>query len=79
MCCGVMLLLLIIYIYIVDKKREFSENKVLNIVSVELKQLKVRLLPQGVTLCFTYADNDDDLQTGVEGIRLRQSLQHLNL
>ena len=39
MCCGVMLLLLIIYIYILIKIK-FSENKVLNVVDVELcKQL----------------------------------------
>ena len=53
---------LYIYIYIVVKTREFSENKVLNIVNVE--QLRLHLLSHVVTLCFTYADDDDDLQTG---------------
>ena len=43
--------------------REFSEYKVLNIVNVELKQLKMRLLLQGVTLYFTYTDDNDDQQT----------------
>ena len=33
----------------------------LNIVCVELK--KLHLLPHGVTLCLTYADDDDDFQT----------------
>ena len=51
-----------LYICMVVKTREFSENKVLNIVNVELKKLKLHLLPHGVTLSFTYADGDDDLQ-----------------
>ena len=39
-----------IYVYISSSKtREFSENKVLNIVNVELKQLKLHLLPHVVT------------------------------
>ena len=50
-----------IYIYIVVTTKEFSENKVLN--NVELLQLKLHLLPHVVTLCFTYADDNDDLQT----------------
>ena len=50
------------HIYIVAKTREFSENNVFNIVNVEQKQLK--LLPHVVTLCFSCADDDDDLQTG---------------
>ena len=36
--------------YIVVKAREFSKIKVLNIVEVELKQLRLHLLPHGVTL-----------------------------
>ena len=55
-----------IYIYIVVYTREFSEDKVLNIVNVELWQLNLHLLPHVVTLCFTYADDDDDLQTSAE-------------
>ena len=55
-----------IYIYIVDKTREISENKVLNIVNVELLQLRLHLLLHVVTLCFTYADDDGNLQTGAE-------------
>ena len=51
-----------IYIYIVVTTKEFSENKVLNIANVELLQLMLHLLPHVVTLCFTYADDDDDLQ-----------------
>ena len=51
------------YIYIVVTTKEFNENKVLNIVNEE--QLKLHLLPHGVTLCFTYADDDGDLQTGL--------------
>ena len=43
-----------ICMYVVVKTREFSENKVLNIVNVELKQLKLHLLPHVVTVCFTY-------------------------
>ena len=35
----------------------------LNIINVKLKQLKLHLLPNSVTLCFTYADDDDDLKT----------------
>ena len=46
--------------------KQFSENKMLNIVNVELSQLKLHLLLHVVTLCFTYADEDDDLQTGAE-------------
>ena len=38
---------------------EFRENKVLNIVSVELQQLYLHLLPHVATLCFTYDDDDD--------------------
>ena len=56
----------VIYIYTVAKMREFCKNKVLNVVNVELKQSKFNLLPHGVTQCFTYADDGDDLQTGVE-------------
>ena len=52
--------------YILPMTREFSENKVRNIVNVELKQIRLHLLPHVVTLCFTYADDDDDLQTGAE-------------
>ena len=52
-----------ICIYIVVTMKQFSENKVLNIVNVELYQLKLHLLLHAVTLCFTYADDDDDLQT----------------
>ena len=52
-----------IYIYIVVTTKEFSENKVLNIVNGELLQLKLHLLPHVAKLCFTYADDDDDLQT----------------
>ena len=48
-----------ICMYIVVTTKEFSENKVLNIVS----QLKLHLLPHVVALCFTY---DDNLQTGAE-------------
>ena len=43
--------------------RELDENKVLNIVDVELLQSKLHLLLHVVTLCFTYADDDDDFQT----------------
>ena len=50
----------------VFKTREFSKNKVFNIVNVELWQLKIHLLLHVVTLCFTYANDDDDLQTGGE-------------
>ena len=49
-----------IYIYIVVTTNEFCENKVLSIVNVELWQLKLHLLPPVVTLCLTYADDDDD-------------------
>ena len=49
-------------IYVVAKTRKFSENKVLNIVNVELIQLQLHLLPYGVTLCFSYADDDDNPQ-----------------
>ena len=59
------------YIFIVVKMREFNENKALNIVSLELRQLLLHLLPHGMTLCFTYADVDDDLQTGAEDGWLR--------
>ena len=55
-----------IYIYIVVTTKEFSENKVLNIVNVELLQLRLHLLLHVVTLCYTYADDDDGLQTGAE-------------
>ena len=48
--------------YIVVKTREFSKNNI-NIINIELKQLKLHLLPHGVTLCITYSD---DLQTGAE-------------
>ena len=43
----------------VVKTSVFRENKALNIVNVELKQLQ--LLPFSVTLCFSH---DNDLQTG---------------
>ena len=48
------------------KTREFSKNKVLNIVNVQLRQLRLHLLLHVVTLCFTYTNDDDDLQTGAE-------------
>ena len=51
------------YIYIVVMMREFSKNKVLNIVSVELRQLELHLLLFSVTLCFTYPNDDDAPQT----------------
>ena len=51
------------YAYIVAKTKEFSKDKVLNIANVELLNLKLHLLLHVVTLCFTYADDDDDLQT----------------
>ena len=57
----------------VAKTREFIENKVLNIVDVELKQLKLYLLLHVVTLCFTYADDDDKLQTGL-GLELSEDV-----
>ena len=45
--------------------REFCENKVLNIVGVELgKQLKLHLSLHSVTHCFTYAIDDNDPQAG---------------
>ena len=53
------------YIYIVIKMKESSEDKVLNIAHAELKQLKLHLLPHVVTPCFTYADDDDGLKTGL--------------
>ena len=40
----------------------------LNIVSVERKQLRSHLLTHVVTLCFTYADDDDDLQTSSKSV-----------
>ena len=56
---------LYIYMYIYSSYDErISEDKVLNIVNVELSQLKLHLLPHVVTLRFTYADDDNDLQTG---------------
>ena len=45
-------------IYIVVKTREFSENKVHNIVYIELWQLWLHLHPHVVNMCFTYADDD---------------------
>ena len=50
-------------IYIVVKTIEFGKDKVLNIVNVELLQLGLHILLHIVTLCFTYADDDDYLQT----------------
>ena len=35
-------------------------------VYIYLWQLKLHLLPHAVTLCFTYVDDDDGLQTGAE-------------
>ena len=55
--------------YIVAKMREFSENKLHNIVKVELKQLRLQLLPHVVTLCLTYTDDDDDLRIEVASSR----------
>ena len=48
------------------KSTEFCKDNVLNIVEVELKQLKLHLLLHSVTLRFTYANDDNDLQTGVQ-------------
>ena len=42
---------------------EFSENKVLDTIVEKLKQLMLHLLPHGVTLCFTYANDDEGLQS----------------
>ena len=42
---------------------KIQENKVLYVENVDLNQLMIHLLPHGVTLCFTYAFDDDDLQT----------------
>ena len=53
-----------IYTYIVVTTKVFSENKVLNIAKIELLQLWLHLLPHVVTLYLTFADDDDDLQTG---------------
>ena len=53
-----------IHVYTIVKMREFSKDKVLNVMNIELKQLHLR--PHSVTLCFTYTDDDDDLQTGAE-------------
>ena len=55
-------------IHVIVMTRGFSKNKVLNIVNVELKGLKLQLIPHFVTLCFTY---DDDLQTGTEDVWVR--------
>ena len=49
---------ILVYIYTVVATKEFSENKVLIIVNVELYQSKLHLLPHVVTLCFTYADDN---------------------
>ena len=46
--------------------REFSE--VLNIVNVEQRLLMLHLCPHVLTLRFTYADDDDDHQTGAVGL-----------
>ena len=53
-------------IYIVAKTREFSENNVLYIAKVELCQLKLHIVPHVVALCFTCADDDNDLLAGAE-------------
>ena len=45
------------------QKEKFIENKVLNIVDVEVvKKLKFHLLLNGVTLCLTYALDGNDPQ-----------------
>ena len=52
------------YMYIVVKTREFSENTLLNIDNVELRQSRLHLLLHRVTLCFKYSNDDYDLQIG---------------
>ena len=37
-----------------------------NVLNIELEQLKLHLLPHGVTLCFACADEGDDPQTVAE-------------
>ena len=65
MTAFIVILLSTLYTYILVIGRKFIENNVLNTVNIELsKQLRLHLLPHGVTLCFTYTIHNDDPQTG---------------
>ena len=64
-------------IYIVVEMMKFNRNKVLIIMDVELsKQLRLHLLLHGVTLCFTYAVDDDDHQALLMLLLNCTSVQH---